>query len=78
MQNEMFTFEIDSENALRVGTWERKRHPLFSVPNSSSNSHQQIEFLLLAIIDYYCDAIIANNRAINVSSIAVKFLIICN
>ncbi len=23
--------------------------------------HQQIEFLLLAIISYYCDAIIANN-----------------
>jgi hypothetical protein len=28
---------------------------------ADSESHQQIEFLLLAIIGYYCDAIIANN-----------------
>jgi hypothetical protein len=36
---------------------------MMPVPGSGKETrmHQQLEFLLLAIIGYYCNAIIANN-----------------
>jgi hypothetical protein len=58
VQNEMFIFEIDSENALVNCTLERLRSTLFSIPTSEDLNSIKI---LVAAFFFFCNWSILKN-----------------